>query len=222
MKNQFHFSDIWTDKAVLPHLALEFLLSQTRAWNRFPHESMHLPAARWWKLALRGEMGVYCCVEPARRSLIKLSPGSWNVISSFVIQARIICHHFACDGLLDNNGLGPDDAEAMLMVEGSQRSQQQLKKPLTCRTLKLEIYLGIFFLSICISSFFSGYIIIYCTVCGWCNGGNLLNHYFPLCTFLSLPFCSFYSLFYFIINILLIYYFNSLIAVVDLLLSVIA
>lgn len=127
-KINFTFLTFWTDKAVLPHLASEFLLSQTRAWNRFPHESMHLPAARWWKLALREEMEVYCCVEPARGSLIKLSPGSWNVISSFVIQARIICHHYACDGLLDNNGLGPDDAEAMLMVEGSQRSQQQLKK----------------------------------------------------------------------------------------------
>lgn len=142
----FTFLTFWTDKAVLPHLASKFLLSQTRAWNRFPHESMHLPAARWWKLALRGEMEVYCCVEPARGSLIKLSPGSWNVISSFVIQARIICLHFACDGLLDNNGLGPDDAEAMLMVEGSQRSQTATKKKsLTCRTLKLETNLRIFF-----------------------------------------------------------------------------
>lgn len=122
------FLTFWTDKAVLPHLALKFLLSQTRAWNRFPHESMHLPAARWWKLALRGEMEVYCCIEPARGSLIKLSPGSWNVISSFVIQARIICLHFACDGLLDNNGLGPDDAEAVLMAEGSRRSQTVTEK----------------------------------------------------------------------------------------------
>lgn len=88
---------------------------------------MHLPAARGSKLALRGEMEVYCCVEPARGSLIKLSPGSWNVISSFVIQARIICLHFARDGLLDNNGLGPDDAEAMLMVEGAWRSQTVTK-----------------------------------------------------------------------------------------------
>ena len=67
-------------------------------------------------------MEVYC-VEPARGSLIKLSPGSWNVISSFVIQARIICLHFTFDGLRDNNGLGSDDAEAMEMVEGSQGSQ---------------------------------------------------------------------------------------------------
>lgn len=103
-KINFTSLTFWTDNTVLPHLALKFLLSQTPAWNRFPHESTHLPAARWWKLALRGEMEVYCCVEPARGSLIKLSPGSWNVISSFVIQARIICLHFARDGLRDSNG----------------------------------------------------------------------------------------------------------------------
>lgn len=134
-KIHFSFLTFWTDKAVLPHLASKFLLSQTWAWNRFPHESMHLPAARWWKLALRGEMEVYCCVEPARGTLIKLSPGSWNVISSFVIQARIICLHFACDGLLDNNGLGPDHAEAMLMVQGSRRSQTATKKTKKKKTL---------------------------------------------------------------------------------------
>lgn len=127
-KINFTFLTFWTDNTTLPHLASKFLLSQTRAWNRFPHESTHLPAARWWKLALRGGIEVYCCVEPARGSLIKLSPGSWNVISSFVIQARIICLHFACDGLLDHNVLGPNDAEAMLMVEGSQRSQTATKK----------------------------------------------------------------------------------------------
>lgn len=138
------FLTFWIDKAVLPHLATKFLLSQTRAWNRFPHESMHLPAARWWKLAFRGEMEVCCCVEPARGSLIKLSPGSWNVISSFVIQARIICLHFTCDGLHDNSGFGTDDAQAMLMVEGSQRSKTATKNPLTCRTLKLEITLRFF------------------------------------------------------------------------------
>lgn len=91
---------------------------------------MHLPAARFWKLALKGEMEVYCSSEPARGSLIKLSPGSWNVISSFVIQARIICLHFACDGLLDNNSLGPDDAGTLLMVEGSQGLQTRRKKNL--------------------------------------------------------------------------------------------
>lgn len=149
-KINFTFLTFWTDNTALPHLASKFLLSQTRAWNRFPHESTHLPAARWWKLALRGGIEVYCCVEPARGSLIKLSPGSWNVISSFVIQARIICLHFACDGLLDHNVLGPNDAEAMLMVEGSQRSQTATKKkknPLTCHTLKLEITPKIIFLS---------------------------------------------------------------------------
>lgn len=164
-KINFSFLTFWTDKAVLPHLAWKFLLSQTRAWNRFPHESMHLPAAWWWKLALRGEMEVYCCVEPARGSLIKLSPGSWNVISSFVIQARIICLHFACDGLPDNNGLGPDDAEAMLMVQGSRRSQTATKKALTRRTLKLEITRGIFFLWIFLSRCFW----LHHPVSGWCN-----------------------------------------------------
>lgn len=67
--NQFSFLTFWTDKAVLPHLASTFLLSQTWAWNGIPHESMHLPPACWWKLALRGEMEVYCCVESARRSI---------------------------------------------------------------------------------------------------------------------------------------------------------
>lgn len=154
-KINFSFLTFWTDKAVLPHLASKFLLSQTQAWNRFPHESMHLPAARWWKLALRGEMEVYCCVEPARGSLIKLSPGSWNVISSFVIQARIICLHFACDGLLDNNGLGADDAEAMLMVEGSRRSQTATKKTSDLSHLEIGNHpWEYFFLSICLSGFF--------------------------------------------------------------------
>lgn len=154
-KINFSFLTFWTDKAVLPHLASKFLLSQTQAWNRFPHESMHLPAARWWKLALRGEMEVYCCVEPARGSLIKLSPGSWNVISSFVIQARIICLHFACDGLLDNNGLGADDAEAMLMVEGSRRSQTATKKTSDLSHLEIGNHpWEYFFLSICLSGVF--------------------------------------------------------------------
>lgn len=116
----------WTDKAVLSYLVSKFPLSQTGAWNRFSHESKHLPAAPCWKLALRKGMEVYCCVVPARGSLIKLSPGSWNVISSSVIQARIICLHFTSDGLLDNNGSGPDNAEAMLMVTESVRAKKKL------------------------------------------------------------------------------------------------
>ena len=124
---------------------------------------MHLPAAQWWKLALRGEMEVYCCVEPARGSLIKLSPGSWNVISSFVIRARIICLHFACDGLPDNNGLGCDDAEAVLMVEGSRRSQTVTKKnPSDLSHLEIGNLPENFFSprSIRLSGFFLCYIIL--------------------------------------------------------------
>lgn len=93
-------------------------------------------------------MEVYCHVEPARGSLIKLSPGSWNVIFSFVIQAWIICLQFACDRLLTNEGLGPSDAEAILMAKGSQGSQTAANKPLTCYTLKLDItqiFSGFFF-----------------------------------------------------------------------------
>lgn len=148
---------------------------------------MHLPAARWWKLALRGEMEVYCCVEPARGSLIKLSPGSWNVISSFVIQARIICLHFACDGLLDNSGLGPDDAEAMLMVEGARRSQTATKNlwPVTPWNWKSPRE---FFFTINLPS--RVFVPLHHPACGWCNTGNFSNHYIPLCIFL----CSFIRL----------------------------
>lgn len=140
-------------------------------------------------------MEVYCCVEPAGGSLIKLSPGSWNVISSFVIQARIICLHFACDGLLDNNGLGPDDAEAMLMVEGSLRSQTATKKkkklwpvaPWNWKSPQEFFHINLPFRD------FSQ---LHHPECGWCNPSNFLNHYIQLCIFLAsfiyLPFCSLY------------------------------
>lgn len=158
---------------------------------------MHLPAAQWWKLALRGEMEVYCCVEPARGSLIKLSPGSWNVISSFVIRARIICLHFACDGLPDNNGLGCDDAEAVLMVEGSRRSQTVTKKKTLWPVAPWNWKSPWEFFFSPINSPFRIFFMLHHPACGWCNAGKFSNHYFPLCIFFPpfYPFLLAYLLF---------------------------
>lgn len=119
-----------------------------------------------WKLALRREMEVHC-VGPARGSLIKLSPGSWNVISSFVIQARTICLHFTFDGLRDNNGLGSDDAEAILMEEGSQGSQTATRNPSDPSHLEIEYHWDFFFPIDLPFRVFPPR--LHHLACGWCN-----------------------------------------------------
>lgn len=44
-----------------------------------------------WKLVLREEMRVYCCVKTAKGLLIKLSPACWNGCPGcFVVQAHAI------------------------------------------------------------------------------------------------------------------------------------
>lgn len=184
-KIYFSFLTFWTDKRFCHILAWKFLLIQTRAGNRFPHESRHLPPAPCWKLALRGAMEVHCCVEPARGSLIKLSPRSWNVISSFVIQARIICLHFASDGLLDNNGLGPNDAGGHVHGGGiTEITNGNLKKK-SSDPSHLEIGNhpeNLFPVNLPFRLYF--YRTSPCTVRCWCVAGALLNILFPLSTFL--------------------------------------
>lgn len=97
----------------------EYPSAWTRIRNGFSAVNLRLcqlPRVGNWRLAR--EMRVYCHTEPASRSLIKLSPGSWNVIHSFRIKAGIICRHLAGDALIDKKSSGDDGAEFMSMVEG--------------------------------------------------------------------------------------------------------
>lgn len=113
-RNAFHFKSA---HFYYIRLGISISLNTNTKWISAVNLRLcQLPRVGNWRLAR--EMRVYCHTEPASRSLIKLSPGSWNVIHSFRIKAGIICRHLAGDALIDKKSSGDDGAEFMSMVEG--------------------------------------------------------------------------------------------------------